>query len=164
MPAPTVRRYTLPGEAATEALGAALARTLPSAPPDRAVRVFLRGDLGAGKTTLVRGLLRALGETAAVRSPTYALLQEYRLGAWAIVHADLYRLGSPGEVAALGFADLDCATALWLIEWPERAGDALGAADLEIGLQVSECAHEASVWARGELGAQWLARLACEAL
>lgn len=153
---------TLPGEADTEALGARLAASLPTKPRTRALRVFLRGDLGAGKTTLVRGLLRALGETGPVRSPTYALLQGYALQGWHITHADLYRLGSAEQVSELGLADLDSGNALWLIEWPERARGVLGEADLDIALEVSAENHRAVLTARSEEGRQWLAR--CEGL
>lgn len=152
----------LPSEADTEALGARLAASLPSKPPLRALRVFLRGELGAGKTTLVRGLLRALGETGSVRSPTYALLQGYALQGWQITHADLYRLGSAEQVFELGFADLDTPRSLWLIEWPERARGVLGEADLDIELEVSAQGHRAVLSARTEAGRHWL--ILCEGL
>jgi len=160
----SARRVSLPAETDTAALGAQLAAALPRVPPPRALRVFLHGELGAGKTTLVRGLLRALGEAGAVRSPTYALLHEYVLADWQITHGDLYRLGSPAEVGSLGFADLDRPAALWLIEWPERAAGELGRADLEIKLTVQDGRHEAVLQAQGEVGLGLLMALPCEEL
>ena len=87
--------------AATEALGAALARALTSVSGGPCV-LALSGDLGAGKTTLTRGLLRALGESGTVRSPTYTLVESYELGRWQVHHLDLYRLRGSGEVEGLG--------------------------------------------------------------
>lgn len=159
----TARHLVCADEAATQALGAALARALPAAPADRALRVHLRGELGAGKTTLVRALLRALGVQGAIRSPTYALLECHPAGGWVGVHLDLYRLASPGDVAELGLADFDRAQHLWLIEWPERASAALPTPDLDILLSVGEGAatnrHEAWLRAATETGRAWLAAL-----
>lgn len=139
--------------AATEALGARLARTL----PERAV-VHLRGDLGAGKSTLARALLRALGVTGTIRSPTYTLVEQYALPADGLaVHMDLYRIGHPGELEFLG---LDPAGArLWLVEWPERGGGALPPVDLEIHLALEGAGRRCRLQPRTPAGVQWLARL-----
>lgn len=145
-------------ESATLALGAALARALPS-PPSRALRVHLRGELGAGKTTLVRGILQALGETGAVRSPTYAVLHSYELGPWSCAHLDLYRIERVVDLQALGLADLDRAGALWLIEWPERAGSELPPPDLDIALAGDLAGRSIQMRAGSEIGARWLAAL-----
>jgi tRNA threonylcarbamoyladenosine biosynthesis protein TsaE len=99
--------------AATEAAGAALARVLPAGD----MVVYLHGDLGAGKTTLVRGLLRALGHAGRVPSPTYTLVEPYDLPGRSLQHLDLYRIADPEELAFLGVRDM--AGALF-IEWPER--------------------------------------------
>jgi tRNA threonylcarbamoyladenosine biosynthesis protein TsaE len=91
-------------EGDTEEFGARLARARPAG-PELAV-VFLTGDLGAGKTTLVRGFLQALGVGTTVRSPTYTLIEPYRASALTVVHADLYRLRDPHELEALGLEGL----------------------------------------------------------
>lgn len=158
MSAPPVIRRECADESATLALGAALARALPS-PPSRALRVYLRGELGAGKTTLVRGILRALGETGAVRSPTYAVLHTYELAPWSCAHLDLYRIERAADLQALGLPDLDRAGGLWLIEWPERAGSEWPAPDLDIALSGAPTGHSIQIRAGSEIGARWLTQL-----
>ena len=107
--------FILDSAAATEALGARLAHVLTPG-----CILYLRGDLGAGKTTLVRGLLHGLGYPGIVKSPTYTLVEPYAIGKWRLFHWDLYRLADPEELEYLGLREqLDGETAL-LIEWPER--------------------------------------------
>ena len=118
--------HWLANEAATLALGAQLA-TLPCPQV-----VYLYGDLGAGKTTLVRGVLRALGYGGAVRSPTYTLLERYELGGQVIVHFDLYRLADPEELHALGLRELLEEAAMLFFEWPERGEGLLPPATLTL--------------------------------
>ena len=139
----------LPDADATAALGAALARQL----PDRVV-VYLHGDLGAGKSTLARALLRALGVTGTIRSPTYTLVEQYPLPAGGMaLHMDLYRIADPGELEFLG---LDGGEArLWLVEWPERGQGALPAVDLAIDLQVQGDGRSCRLLARSAVGAAW---------
>ncbi len=120
----------LPDEAATAALGAPLAELLIPG-----TRVFLRGELGAGKTSLVRAYLRALGYTGAVRSPTYTLVESYTLADRTMHHFDLYRLADPQELEFIGIRDYLGVDAIALIEWPERAGDLLLPADLTLELE-----------------------------
>ena len=143
----------LPDAAATDALGARLAQALPA----RAV-VHLHGDLGAGKSSLARAMLRALGVTGTIRSPTYTLVEQYPLPAGGTaLHLDLYRIGDPGELEFLG---LDPAEArLWLVEWPARGEGALPPVDLEIGLAVDGAGRRCQLLSRTPVGAAWLARL-----
>lgn len=143
----------LPNAENTEALGRALALTRPA----QAV-VHLQGDLGAGKSTLARALLRALGVEGAIRSPTYTLVERYPIPEGEAWHLDLYRIGDVGELDFLG---LDEAVAtLWLVEWPERAGSTLPQADLRIELGSEGKGRAARLVAGSEEGSAWLARLA----
>ncbi|MCC5811825.1 MAG: tRNA (adenosine(37)-N6)-threonylcarbamoyltransferase complex ATPase subunit type 1 TsaE [Ectothiorhodospiraceae bacterium] len=120
----------LPDAEATEALGARLG----AAAPEQCV-IYLHGDLGAGKTTLVRGLLRALGHQGPVPSPTYTLLEPYEFDGRTVLHLDLYRLADPGELDYLGLRDYLGRPMLVLVEWPQRGRGALPPADLEITLE-----------------------------
>lgn len=122
----------------TRALGARLADALCDARLDQPFIVGLSGDLGAGKTTLVGGLLAALGHGGPARSPTYALIEPYRLGGRDVYHCDLYRLRDPGELEDLGLRDLLVGKSLLLVEWPERAGDRLRQADLALHLEYTD--------------------------
>ena len=143
----------LPDAGATEVLGDALASTQPSP-----AIVHLHGDLGAGKSTLARAWLRALGVTGAIRSPTYTLVEHYPLqrGAKAL-HLDLYRIAGAGE---LEFLALDDAGAdLWLVEWPERGQGALPAPDLRIELAVDGTGRLATFLAGSPSGEAWLSRV-----
>jgi tRNA threonylcarbamoyladenosine biosynthesis protein TsaE len=115
----------------TTALGAAIASAL----GDQAgVVIYLQGPLGAGKTTVARGLLRAAGATGTIRSPTYTLLEPYDLSGRALVHLDLYRLNDERELEPLGLRDYPPERCWWLIEWPERAASRLPSADLSVTL------------------------------
>ena len=117
--------------AATEALGSALARTLVRR---GAAVIYLEGDLGAGKTTLARGFLRALGVQGTIRSPTYTLMEPYRAGSVDILHMDLYRLNDPLELHNLGLADYPPDRSFWLLEWPQRGLGVLPKFDIEVRL------------------------------
>ena len=136
----------------TEALGRALAATR----PPQAV-VHLQGDLGAGKSTLARALLRALGVEGAIRSPTYTLVERYPIPAGEAWHLDLYRIGDAGELDFLGLDD--AVATLWLVEWPERAGPALPTPDLRVELEVSGSGRSASLQALSDIGQTWLVEL-----
>jgi len=158
----------LPDSGVTEALGQALARSLPgavrldtvptSAVPAGAV-LYLQGELGAGKTTCVRSLLRTLGVTGLVRSPTYTLVETYPLATLTCVHVDLYRLQSLTEVDELGLRDLVGPGSLIMVEWPEKGGAALPPADLELTLLYAGEARQASLSAKTKLGTEWLENL-----
>lgn len=142
----------------TEAFGARLASARPG-DDDALYVVYLTGDLGAGKTTLSRGLLRSLGVTGAVRSPTYTLVELYELDAVTAVHLDLYRLSDPAELHNLGLREWARGGYLWLVEWPERGGELLPAADLVITLTAGDGGHDIEVSARTDLGTAWINRL-----
>ena len=118
----------LPNVAATMDWGAALGTELGNE------LVFLRGELGAGKTTLARGILRGLGHTGPVKSPTYTLLEPYALGDREVFHFDFYRIVDPEELEFIGVDDLMGSAALKLVEWPEHARDRLPNPDLDISL------------------------------
>jgi tRNA threonylcarbamoyladenosine biosynthesis protein TsaE len=140
-------RLHLPEEAATVAAGARLAPAM----PERAV-VYLEGDLGAGKTTLVRALLRALGHEGAVRSPTYTLIEPYEIDGRTIYHLDLYRLGSADELEDLGFRDLLAQPCLILVEWPERGRGVLPPPDLRLSLSESGTGRQLEIRAETDSG------------
>lgn len=144
----------LSGEAAQEALGARLGKL-----SDGPLLVFLHGDLGAGKTTLTRGLLRGLGHAGAVKSPTYTLIEPYEIGPRKIYHLDLYRVGDPGELEYLGLREMLSEDALILIEWPERGEGWLPRPDLRLRLKHLEGAREVSFGAESESGERLLLRL-----
>src|SRR6056297_2068449 len=127
-------RIRLADPAATEALGRALAMPMAEASSRAPLVVHLAGPLGAGKTTLVRGLLRGLGYEGRVRSPTFTLLEPYELSPCDVVHLDLYRLADPGELDYLGLVDMLAPGTLVLVEWAERGGARLPQADLRVGL------------------------------
>ena len=121
--------FDLPDEASTTDLGAALAALL-----DGRGTVFLDGELGAGKTTLSRGMLRAMGHTGAVKSPTFTLVEPYVLGSHKIYHFDLYRLEDPEELEYIG-VDVFCGgEPLCLIEWREKGRGYLPECDLRVEL------------------------------
>lgn len=139
MPLLEERTLTLADEAATGRLGAALAGAV-AALPARTVHLQLSGDLGAGKTTLSRTILRALGHAGKVRSPTYTLCEPYDVrradgSPLTVYHFDLYRFADPEEWIDAGFRDCFAEPALNLVEWPEKAGAMLGEPDLHLLLQ-----------------------------
>ncbi|MBM3396420.1 MAG: tRNA (adenosine(37)-N6)-threonylcarbamoyltransferase complex ATPase subunit type 1 TsaE [Betaproteobacteria bacterium] len=146
---------SLADEAATLALGAALAQGL--AP---GTRIYLSGDLGAGKTTLTRGLLRALGHTGSVKSPTYTLVEPYELSGLDLHHFDFYRFENSDEWNDAGFRELFDSTTVCLVEWPERAARRLPDADLHIRLEHIECGRSASLTAHSAAGQAMLAAAA----
>lgn len=141
--------FELPDPDATAALGRALALTR----PPTAV-VHLAGDLGAGKSTLARALLRALGVEGPIRSPTYTLVERYPVPGGEAWHLDLYRIGNPGELEYLG---LDPGEAnLWLVEWPERGGDSLPRPDLVVHLDHAPAGRVARLTGLSPTGNTWI--------
>ena len=135
----------------TGCLALRLAHTMPTP-----AVVHLQGDLGAGKSTLARGWLRALGVTGAIRSPTYTLVERYPLPAGEALHLDLYRIGDGAELEFLGLDDAD--TVLWLVEWPERGGDSLPAADLRVMLAIEGNGRRCALLPLTPRGREWLVR------
>ena len=144
----------MPDPAATEALGRALAA---GAGPGRVLH--LRGELGAGKTTLVRGLLRALGYAGRVKSPTYTLVEPYDLSSLHFYHFDFYRLKDRAEWEQAGFREYFNPRSMCVVEWPERAEGLLGHPDLDIQLLFEGDARRAHADAYTESGKAWLSSL-----
>jgi tRNA threonylcarbamoyladenosine biosynthesis protein TsaE len=144
----------LPDEAATLRLGEALAAGIA---PGRVLH--LRGDLGAGKTTLARGLLRALGYPGRVKSPTYTVVEPYRLSSLNLYHFDFFRFHDRNEWVSSGFRDYFGPEAACIVEWPERAGDLLQPPDLDLLLEIDGEARRALMESCTPAGAAWLASL-----
>jgi tRNA threonylcarbamoyladenosine biosynthesis protein TsaE len=148
----------LPDETATTAFAGRLAAAL-----DEGVVIYLRGDLGAGKTSFARAFLRALGVGERVKSPTYSLVESYRLGDRVAWHLDLYRIADPGELEWLGLDALADPAALVLVEWPERGEGALPSPDLRVDLAYAGAGRTARVAGVTPRGERLLARLAASA-
>ena len=126
----------LPDENATERWAARLADALGrQGLAEQAFVIHLSGDLGAGKTTLVRGILRGFGHRGPVKSPSFALLETYNFPSMPIYHFDLYRFSSPDQWFDAGFPDILAGPGLMLLEWPEQAAGALAPPDLHLRLQ-----------------------------
>ena len=143
------------------ALGAALA---PALLPG--LKIFLEGDLGAGKTTLVRGLLRAMGHQGKVKSPTYTLVELYAISGLNLYHFDFYRFNQPEEYLEAGLDEYFQGDAVCIVEWPAQAGDYLPEADLCIRLSVDGEGRRAEIRAqspRGLASLQWLKKSASTA-
>jgi len=144
----------LPDEAATTALAEHVAAVMAEG-----LVIYLHGDLGAGKTSFARALLMALGVGERVKSPTYSLVESYRLPERTAWHLDLYRIADPGELEWLGLDALSDPAALVLVEWPERGAGALPAADLQIDLDYAGLGRKAAFSALTSRGAALLSRL-----
>ncbi|MBL8511700.1 MAG: tRNA (adenosine(37)-N6)-threonylcarbamoyltransferase complex ATPase subunit type 1 TsaE [Betaproteobacteria bacterium] len=152
---PPSQSWTLVDATATEALGAAVARSL-----QPGTKLYLYGDLGAGKTTFTRGLLRALGFTGRVKSPTYTLVELYTISSLNLYHFDFYRFMDPEEWHEAGFRDLFNEVNICLVEWPEKAGDLLPPPDLMLHLTVdANQGREATLTAPSLRGQQLLKQL-----
>lgn len=144
----------LTGVPDTEALAARLVATAP-----QPAVVYLHGDLGAGKSTLARAWLRRLGVQGAIKSPTYTLIERYPVPQGLAAHLDLYRIAAADELDFLGLDELAAEASLWLVEWPERGGRALPAADLHLHLAVAGEGRDAELRAGTPAGDAWLGRM-----
>lgn len=140
---------------ATEGLGASLGPTLVPG-----LVIYLRGDLGAGKTTLVRGLLRALGHTGNVKSPTYTLIEPYVVSRLDLYHFDFYRFSFPEEYLDAGLDEYFAGHGVCLVEWPDRAAPFVPPPDLEIVMEVAGEGRRATLRAVTEAGRSCLSAIA----
>ena len=150
---PQLTRF-LPAETYTLAFGAALAPHL-----QPGMVVYLSGELGAGKTTLARGILRGLGHSGRVKSPSFALVEPYKLSRLYLYHFDFYRFTDPRELGEAGFRECFNPESVCLVEWPEKAAGALPPADLKIGMKVAGSGRQVEVQADTETGRLCIERL-----
>lgn len=125
-----MKELLIENEAAMQALGGQFAQRMP-----RGCVVYLRGDLGAGKTTLVRGIIKGFGFRGKIKSPTYTLVEPYEVGGFKVYHFDLYRLSDPEELDYIGFRDYLADYTQILVEWPEHGQGYLPAADIDIEIE-----------------------------
>lgn len=135
------------GDQAMEALGAAIGDAMNG----RGV-IYLQGDLGAGKTTLSRGLIRGLGHKGAVKSPTFTLVEPYELASGSVYHFDLYRLLDPEELEFLGVRDYFTSESLCLVEWPDKGKGVLPSADLTITISSKGSGRQLQISGQGPHG------------
>ena len=124
--------------------------------------IFLEGNLGMGKTTLSRGIIRGLGHVGAVKSPTFTLVEPYEIGDVRAFHFDLYRLVDPEELEFLGIRDYFEDNALCLIEWPDKGAGFLPKPDLTITISPQDSGRSLKILSQGSRGEAWCAALALE--
>ena len=137
--------YRLPDEQATLEFGAELTRHIANGV------VYLKGPLGVGKTTVVRGFLRSLGYDGLVKSPTYTLIEPYTIDGREIAHIDLYRVKSPEELPYMGIEDVIKESDLMFVEWPERGGEFLPTYDIELAMSIAAQGRTVRIASPGEL-------------
>ena len=130
--------FLLDNETETVALGFALSELLPLP-----FTIYMYGDLGAGKTTFVRGLLQGLGHSGAVKSPTYTLVEPYQFKGHSVYHFDLYRLADPEELEFIGIREYQDEDSLLIFEWPDKGHGMIPNADLVIELMYQDLGRKA---------------------
>ncbi|MBR9727682.1 tRNA (adenosine(37)-N6)-threonylcarbamoyltransferase complex ATPase subunit type 1 TsaE [Shewanella intestini] len=143
----TAFNATLKDENATVALGQQFAQAIK--PP---LVVYLNGDLGAGKTTLSRGIIQHLGHIGAVKSPTYALVEPYEINNVDIFHFDLYRVADPEELEYMGIRDYFTDNSICLVEWPENGNGLIPAADVQINIRYQDEQRQITIEAHSDIG------------
>ena len=148
----------IPNESAMQGLGGALAQAC-----EPSCRIYLEGNLGAGKTTLVRGFLRGLDYTGPVKSPTYALIESYAFDSYSVYHLDLYRLSDPEELEYIGFRDL-LDDSILLVEWPDKGDGILPGPDVSIHIQYKNEGRLVELNALTEAGEKILTNLKFKAV
>ncbi|EEX50100.1 ATP-binding protein [Pasteurella multocida] len=144
----------IPDETAMCAFGADLVNAICKLPSSNAITFYLNGDLGAGKTTLSRGIIQALGHQGNVKSPTYTLVEEYHLPQKTVYHFDLYRLSDPEELEFMGIRDYFNQNCLCLIEWSEKGKGLLAEPDIIINIAYADNARNISLIAQSIQGEQ----------
>jgi tRNA threonylcarbamoyladenosine biosynthesis protein TsaE len=152
---PLIRRAALPDEKATADLARQLVERLPAAPAGWLIA--LQGELGAGKSTFARAMIREYGHRGPVPSPTYTLVEPYELSGFSLYHIDLYRISSADELEFLGWSDL--ADGLRLVEWPERVPGLVDEADVHITLTYAGAGRSAELAGLTSRGADTLRRM-----
>lgn len=158
----------LPDESATNRLAQQLAALISAEtsigynheqPPKKGGRIHLKGDLGAGKTSFARAFLRAMGVTGRIKSPTYTLLESYKVSSLYLYHFDFYRFSDTNEWQDAGFRENLLEDAIVLIEWAEKAGSSLPSPDLELSLNYASSGRDAKLQAFSEKGKSWIKQL-----
>ena len=148
-------RLFLPDEGATEVLARRLAAAMP--PRTAGLTLLLRGDLGAGKSTFARALIRSLGHSGAVPSPTYTLVEPYDLPGGTVYHVDLYRVSSEDELRYLGWTELD--DGFRIVEWPDRAPGIMASADISVEFEYEAPGRRARITGLSPAGQAIVARV-----
>lgn len=151
--------FFLHDEAETVALGQNIGAATLRSGGDQGAVFYLSGTLGAGKTTLTRGVLTSFGHQGAVKSPTYTLVEPYNLGAREVFHFDLYRLADPEELEYMGIRDYFVPSSICIIEWPDKGRGILPKPDVAIELNPHNSGRQALLVAMSERGKQLLTEL-----